>query len=218
MDKDLKDAVLAAFDGEPEDDKQAAGPAEEGAAEEVAEGDQEGTVAAGGPKAGAPRRKAVAASGPIRRAAPAAPAPGRRPGAALAETTPAVAAAARPKTNVAFPAETGDSARPAARPYAGPVAAATPAAKRSPLGVLSLLLTVVLAVLVIVLLVQVAGLKEEIRRQEALVREIKNLSRVTVSVYQEPGKRAQQVIAGHDVDADGKVKIGKMIIQPLPEE
>jgi hypothetical protein len=98
------------------------------------------------------------------------------------------------------------------------VAAATPAAKRSPLGVLSLLLTVVLAVLVIVLLVQVAGLKEEIRRQEALVREIKNLSRVTVSVYQEPGKRAQQVIAGHDVDADGKVKIGKMIIQPLPEE
>ena len=97
-------------------------------------------------------------------------------------------------------------------------AAATATAKRSGGNLVSLLLTLVLAVLVVVLLVQVLGLKESIRQQNALIREIRNLSRVTVSVYQEPGKRAQQVIAGHDLDSDGNVKVGRMIIRPLPEE
>jgi hypothetical protein len=80
---------------------------------------------------------------------------------------------------------------------------------------------VVLALLVIILMVQVAGLKSALGKQEERLSEkvldLKNYARVTVSVYAEPGKRPQRVIAAHDV-VDGKIKLGKMIISPLDEE
>jgi uncharacterized membrane protein YhiD involved in acid resistance len=85
-------------------------------------------------------------------------------------------------------------------------------------GMLSLALTGVLLVLVVILLIQMVNLKAAVGRQEAVLKEVKNLARITVSVYQEPGKRPQRVIAVHDLDADGKMKLSKMTILPLEEE
>jgi hypothetical protein len=96
---------------------------------------------------------------------------------------------------------------------------------------LSVLLSAVLIVLVLVLLIQVISLSAAVGRQEAAIRdlksqgaaletalrEVKNLARVTVSVYQEPGKRPQKVIAVHDVGEDGKLEIKKLTILPLEE-
>jgi hypothetical protein len=176
MDKDLKDAVLAAFDGDA-DDKTAAADAAEGSAENT------GKTSSAIPKAGTALKKASTGAAPSARRSPTPLAPAGRKAAA-----------------------TDDAA-------GAPAASRPPASSR-----LSLLLTAVLLVLVAILLAQTLSLKAAVSRQEAVLKDLKKLARISVSVYQEPGKRPQQVIAGHDVDAEGKVRIDKMIIRPLPEE
>jgi hypothetical protein len=191
MDKDLKDAVLAAFDGEPEDEKPATDAATEAA-------DKAAAVA---PKAGAGQKKTVlGAAGTARRLA-----------------TP-VAPAVRKATADREPAE--EPAPAASRQHAAAVHAAAPvhAAPRTAGGTLSLVLTVALIALVGILLVQTRSLKTAVSQQEAMLKDLKNLARITVSVYHEPGKRPQKVIAVHDLDEDGKLKVVKMTIVPLEEE
>jgi hypothetical protein len=224
MDKDLKDAVLAAFDGEPEDGKGSGDEAAEGPAEENA-GEAEGSAAAGaGAKAGAARKKVV---GPTQlRRAQGVSGAARKPGAAGEEAPQATAAAVRPKTSVTFPREGTEDARPAAaRPYTGAMPAAGAASGSSMVTVFSLALTLVLAALVVVLMIQMAGvtalLRQQeavLRQQEAAIRDLRRVAQFTVSVYQEPGKRPQLVTAAHDVDADGKAKLLRMTIKPLEDE
>lgn len=174
MDKDIKDAVMAAFDGEPEDDAKATGEAA------AAEAKASATV-----KPAAVRKKAVLGAGAMAT---------RRP---VPEAGPAAAAVAGTR----------------------PVVAAAPS-RSAGAGLLRLVLAVVvvLAILAVIQLVQIAGLKAALARQDAALRELKSLARVTVSVYQEPGKRPQQVIASHALDDKGDIKPGRMVIRPLPEE
>lgn len=210
MDKDLKDAVLAAFDGEPEDKK----PKEEGASaeeeqtEEAADAEDVETPAATATKgaAGVKKKPGLGSTGTVR----------RTPAAGMARK-PVPAAVAREPAEEA-PAPVAHAAAP--RAHAAAVHPATAAAAGGSSKLL-LIMNAILAVLVIVLMVQVAGLKSALRKQESALSErvtdLKNYARVTVGVYAEPGKRPQRVIAVHDV-VDGKIKLGKMTISPLEEE
>ncbi len=214
MDKDLKDAVLAAFDGEPEDKK----PKEEGAsveeeqAEEAADAEDVEASAAAAAKgaAGVKKKPGLGSTGTARRA----------PAAGMARKPVPAAAAREPAEEAPAPAAHAAAPRAHAAAHPAPVhAAAAPAAGGS--ARLLLIMNAILAVLVIVLMVQVAGLKSALRKQENALSEritdLKNYARVTVGVYAEPGKRPQRVIAVHDV-VDGKIKLGKMTIAPLEEE
>jgi|GEM_PF-2633786 len=224
MDKDLKDAVLAAFDGKPEDRKgQAedadAAKAEAVEAEEDGAGDQEGAADGAGSKVGAGKKKVVSGAGTtVRRAAAAGPAPLRRAGPG-GETV--AMAAARPKTSVTFAGDGGDEARPAARPHAVAAPAAPAAARSSAAALLSLVLTALLAVLVVALLVQVSGIRRDQKRlgerMDEQFTDVRNYSRIQFSTYAEQGKRPQQVVAVIEVK-DGKPKIVNMVIRPLEEE
>ena len=191
MDKDLQDAVLAAFDGEPKDETTTTDQARDDAAAEGA------TVVL---KPGnTPKKTLLSATGTGRRLP--------------ATATTAIRKAAPVHEPEAEPVAAPAAPTPARRP-AAPVHAPAPGAR----GTLSLLLTAVLAVLVVILLVQTLSLKAAVGRQEAMLKDLKNLARITVSVYQEPGKRPQRVIAVHDLDTDGKLKPVKMTIVPLEEE
>ncbi len=200
MDKDLKDAVLAAFDGDA-DDKQAATGDADTATDEAAEKAPAGSKAGGAPKKGA----LGAAASPRRLAAPVAPA-GKR--VAAAEDSAVSAAAPRSHSASAY--------------------VPAPAAPRgSASALLPTLLGVVLVALVLILIVQTLSLKAAVNRQgaqlrdlkglEAVLKDVKNLARVTVSVYQEPGKRPQKVIAVHELGEDGVLKLSKLSILPLEE-
>jgi hypothetical protein len=209
MDKDLQDAVRAAFDGKPADEKPAAAPTPAAAAPaEATPADEEATPVT--KSAGVTKKPALGAGGATRRLSTVAAAAARKgaPARAPAEETAAAPVVPRqPVAAVQAPVAVGGVPR-------------TPA-----VALLALLVSLMSLVLLVVVLGQIRGLSaavgrqdDALKNQQAALKELRNLARVTVSVYQEPGKRPQQVIAGHDVDAEGKVKIGKMIIQPLPEE
>lgn len=214
MDKDLKDAVLAAFDGEPEDkkSKEEGAGVEEEQAEEAADAEDVEAPAATAIKGGAgvKRKPGLGSTGTV-----------RRPPAAGMARKPVPAAAAREPAEEA-PAPVAHAAAPRAHAAAHPAPVhAAPASAAGGSARMLLIVNAILAVLVIVLMVQVAGLKSALRKQESALSEritdLKNYARVTVGVYAEPGKRPQRVIAVHDV-VDGKIKLGKMTISPLEEE
>lgn len=205
MDKDLKDAVLAAFDGDA-DDKQAATADADPATEEAAEKASPAAAKAGG----ASKKGSLGVAGnPRRLGTPVAPA-GRK-----------AVPAREPAEEPAVPAG-------APRPHSASAYAPAPAAPHgSASTILPTLLGVVLLVLVLILLVQTLSLKAAVNRQgaqlrelkgmEAILKDVKNLARVTVSVYQEPGKRPQKVIAVHELGEDGVLKLSKLSILPLEE-